>query len=437
MVGPPKERKKRQKRNQPKVEKDTEPTFGTISDAVAQGTSTSKKRSRKSENAAPAHQAPSTIHFQELAQVWEGDRRIPTAASRRSWCLARNINPAPINNWWYRRKAVAKKAKITIPEGTYDLPIGNPPDLSVKIEVEEELRDKLTFQAKKRALTQTATALAGFTSGNDLERISIPSSDPVIFLCNSSETALSVPSKTRSSPHHLIPDAEFTQPKRAYTQSSSPFLKILDTLLIPLNIGRLKVFPARRVVSFVFALIVSLLPGSHILAPHDGSPDLDSCLRTLHLYPPDVAFPEHEPSSRKTQGGRFLCSNSVEADDAITQPSNIPLLFLPDAHRPISRAPSLQNLFPLQARLGSSNDSTDFPFCFTSIAHASSPSLFICLAGSHYSLDGFYLFSASDEIDCACPTPQTDSFPKTNDDWKPYTHTILDDPSYLPSLPDM
>jgi len=84
-----------------------------------------------------------------LAQIWEGDRRIPTSASRRAWSLARNINAANVNTWWYRQKAVAKKAKIIIPHGTYDLPIGNPPDLSVKIEVKEELHDKITFKAKK------------------------------------------------------------------------------------------------------------------------------------------------------------------------------------------------------------------------------------------------------------------------------------------------
>ena len=227
MVGPPNPRKKRQTVNRPKVKEEIPLTFGTISDAVVQ---TSKKRSRKSEKAAPTHQAPSTIHFQELAQIWEGDRRIPTVASRRSWCLARNINPVTINNWWYRRKAVARKAKITIPQGTYDLPIGNPPDLSVKIEVEEEPRDKTAFQVKKsrkRVLTQTATA--GFSSDNDLKRISIPSSDPVTFLCASFETALSVPSTKQSPPHHLISDAASMQPKRAYIQSSSPFPRILDS----------------------------------------------------------------------------------------------------------------------------------------------------------------------------------------------------------------
>ena len=149
----------------------------------------------------------------------------------------------------------------------------------------------------------------------------------------------------------------------------------------------------------------------------------------------DVAFPK--PSFNKTQEGHSLCSNPIGADDTFTQPSNIPLLSLPDTHRPISQAPSLQKLFPLPAPLDLSNDSTNFPFYFTSIVHASSPPLFICLAGSHYSRDGFNLLSASDKNDCACPTPQTVSLTKTDDYWKPYTHTILDDPSYLPSLPGM
>ncbi|KIJ98422.1 hypothetical protein K443DRAFT_627921 [Laccaria amethystina LaAM-08-1] len=417
-MAPPKQRKKHQKRPQPKVEEEIVPTFGTILDAVSQGTSTSNKRLRKSEKATPAYQAPSTIHFEELAQIWEGDQRIPTAASRRAWCLARNINPANINNWWYRRKVVAKKAKITIPEGTYDLPIGNPPDLS---KVEEELHEKITFQAKKsrkRVLTQRATA--GFSSGNDLERISIPSSDPPTFLCSSSESAVSAPPKTWLSPHHFISDAAFMQPKRAYIHSSSPFPRILNSP---------SVFLMRHVVSFV-----SLLPGSHILASHNASPDLGFCLQTLRVSPPDVAF--HKPSSSKTQG-YYLCSNPIGADDTFTRPSNIPLLSLSDTHRRISQAPSTQASFPSPAPIHWSNDSTNCSSCLTSVARTSSPPLFICLAGSHYSPDGFNLFSASDENDCACPTPETVSFTKANNYWKPYTHTILDDSSYLPFLPDM
>jgi hypothetical protein len=286
-MAPPKQRKKHQKRPQPKVEEEIVPTFGTILDAVSQGTSTSNKRLRKSEKATPAYQAPSTIHFEELAQIWEGDQRIPTAASRRAWCLARNINPANINNWWYRRKVVAKKAKITIPEGTYDLPIGNPPDLSVKTKVEEELHEKITFQAKKsrkRVLTQRATA--GFSSGNDLERISIPSSDPPTFLCSSSESAVSAPPKTWLSPHHFISDAAFMQPKRAYIHSSSPFPRILNSPSVSdSNISQFSALDRPRGTS------LSLPSTSPDSSGHSPSPGIShaSC-RLLRLFTPRISY---------------------------------------------------------------------------------------------------------------------------------------------------
>ncbi|KAF8816840.1 hypothetical protein BYT27DRAFT_7067549, partial [Phlegmacium glaucopus] len=66
------------------------------------------------------------VHFEELSNIWEIDRRIPTVASRTAWSLARNLNPQNVNRWWYRRKIVAKKFKIKMPGDSYELDVGIP-----------------------------------------------------------------------------------------------------------------------------------------------------------------------------------------------------------------------------------------------------------------------------------------------------------------------
>ena len=71
------------------------------------------------------------IHLEELAAIWNADKRTPTAASRRAWALARNVSPVKVNNWWYRKKTLARKNGIVLPEETYDLPVGIvPPKIS-------------------------------------------------------------------------------------------------------------------------------------------------------------------------------------------------------------------------------------------------------------------------------------------------------------------
>ena len=82
----------------------------------------------------PNYDPIAPVHFEELSNIWENDRRIPTAASRTAWSLARNLNPINVNSWWYRRKVVAKKFKIKIPGDSYELDVGIPPLVVVKLE---------------------------------------------------------------------------------------------------------------------------------------------------------------------------------------------------------------------------------------------------------------------------------------------------------------
>ena len=55
---------------------------------------------------------------------------MPSAESRRAWALARGLQPSKVNNWWYRKKATARKNGIPLPEDTYQLPVLPIPELS-------------------------------------------------------------------------------------------------------------------------------------------------------------------------------------------------------------------------------------------------------------------------------------------------------------------
>ena len=63
------------------------------------------------------------IYLKELTAIWEVDKRLPSAESRRAWALARGLQPSKVNNWWYRKKTTAKKHGIPLPEDTYQLPV--------------------------------------------------------------------------------------------------------------------------------------------------------------------------------------------------------------------------------------------------------------------------------------------------------------------------
>lgn len=82
------------------------------------------------------------VHFLELNNIWNADLRIPSAASRKAWSAARNLNPNNVHAWWYRRRVVAKKLRIKIPNDSYELEVGIPPDIPLPVpEFEEEVAD--------------------------------------------------------------------------------------------------------------------------------------------------------------------------------------------------------------------------------------------------------------------------------------------------------
>ncbi|KAF8649405.1 hypothetical protein AX16_005846 [Volvariella volvacea WC 439] len=104
-------------------------------------------------NFVPTSNRPAPEHYDELRAIWEADKRIPTVKSRRKWCEARNIGTQAVNRWWSRRKQEAKKVGITIPDETYELPVGTPPVIEEKpnIKQEPESIDVVPPKRKKKA----------------------------------------------------------------------------------------------------------------------------------------------------------------------------------------------------------------------------------------------------------------------------------------------
>ncbi|EIM82294.1 uncharacterized protein STEHIDRAFT_114235 [Stereum hirsutum FP-91666 SS1] len=48
-------------------------------------------------------------HRSQLSLVWIREPRVPSIESRRAWALAKNVNPKAVNDWFWRRKAGAKR----------------------------------------------------------------------------------------------------------------------------------------------------------------------------------------------------------------------------------------------------------------------------------------------------------------------------------------
>lgn len=170
--------------------------------------STRKKIKTEPQQAEPERtfQPMALVHYDELSAIWPADRRIPSVASRRAWALARNLKPDVVHRWWYRRRLVAKRARLTIPKDSYELDIGTPPTLVVVVKDEEEEKSR----PKKKLKLNTDDNSA---DNPDLEHPRSPCSTFYDSILPSSD-AISNTS---------ISDATSTLGKRAYTRSlSSP-----------------------------------------------------------------------------------------------------------------------------------------------------------------------------------------------------------------------
>ncbi|CAA7266179.1 unnamed protein product [Cyclocybe aegerita] len=141
------------------------------------------------------------VHFEELSSAWEANRRIPTHASRRAWAEARNLDARNVHNWWYRRRKLAKRWRISIPRDQYDIDVGTPPTIpEAEPKVEPPTDGALLADSVKDSVTDLSSP-PGYAS-SDLNADITGSSDT---LCSASRHKVTRNSK-----------------KRAYMRSSSP-----------------------------------------------------------------------------------------------------------------------------------------------------------------------------------------------------------------------
>ncbi|KAF8956636.1 hypothetical protein BDZ97DRAFT_2062811 [Flammula alnicola] len=152
------------------------------------------------------------VHFDELALIWPNDRRIPSISSRRAWALARNLNPVNVHSWWYRRRTHAKRLRIKIPQGTYELDVGVPPVI-VEVPVKEEISAPEDLPAAASGTVTEANSKSDHSSSND-----IPSSSTDPQLATSLSSDATVYSPNDFSVHFVDQDDH----KRAYSRVSSP-----------------------------------------------------------------------------------------------------------------------------------------------------------------------------------------------------------------------
>ncbi|KAL0954883.1 hypothetical protein HGRIS_003816 [Hohenbuehelia grisea] len=95
----------------------------------------SPRRGRNLQNPKSVRTRIPPENLEELAIIWESDQRFPSAKSRRAWSLARGLRTNLVNQWWYRRRDLAKRKNITIPDGEYELSVDAPlPACAVKVE---------------------------------------------------------------------------------------------------------------------------------------------------------------------------------------------------------------------------------------------------------------------------------------------------------------
>lgn len=136
------------------------------------------------------YQSVALVHLDELAKIWDADKRTPSVPSRRAWALARNLKPEHVHRWWYRRKEVARKARITIPKGTYELPVGTPPVIEHIVKEEPEMPEPPRKAPK--VSKRTSDAKDGSNPASTVIDSTEPSSDG-FGLSSSSDTAVASP----------------------------------------------------------------------------------------------------------------------------------------------------------------------------------------------------------------------------------------------------
>ncbi|KAJ3740204.1 hypothetical protein DFH05DRAFT_458913 [Lentinula detonsa] len=102
-------------------------------------------------------------NIDELNELWESDKRLPTLSSRREWATARNLPPTIVNAWWWTKRRNARDRGLPLACENYHLPVGNPPETAlIKVEPVDEDED-LTAMNPSRSSSPINDTLSDYS----------------------------------------------------------------------------------------------------------------------------------------------------------------------------------------------------------------------------------------------------------------------------------
>ncbi|KAF9043354.1 hypothetical protein BJ165DRAFT_1529400 [Panaeolus papilionaceus] len=169
------------------------------------------------------------VHLAELNLIWPANPRIPTIASRRAWCAARNLDPRQVNRWWWKCKQTARTRRIFVPDENYELDVGIPPEIPLEVDVKLEAEDIVdTSHPPSDATLTSDDSTMSFTRSQSKGKRPVPLTARILR-SNARLFADVAPSSSRlSSP--VASSLPSSSPPPECRRSSSP-IATSDTLL--------------------------------------------------------------------------------------------------------------------------------------------------------------------------------------------------------------
>ncbi|KAG5642428.1 hypothetical protein DXG03_002802 [Asterophora parasitica] len=169
-------------------------------------------------------------HLDELMIIWDSDRRTPSVPSRRAWALARGVRPECVHRWFARRKQIAKrkKQKTGALAGTYELEVGTPPVLQVKVKMEATPVDDIRRNTGRRGKNLESDERGAGPSSD------APSSDRTLVACSSPREKHYLRSSSPLRYLQLLPPSSSPPPLSSLPPSPSPVPTPVVTELLSL-----------------------------------------------------------------------------------------------------------------------------------------------------------------------------------------------------------
>jgi hypothetical protein len=178
----------------------------------------------------------------ELWSLWNADPRVPTASSRRKWSALRQVDSSKVSTWFWRRKALAKKAGNPISQDTYELSLDRPAPSPPPVTMPVPNHIKLAGKKELFAGSPSARRHRSLPKKIKVEQLE-PSLDDTAYNSDSAFTPFSDDTVIASSSPKFMLSSMSSCPsgyqkgprKRAYSHSSdaNDELQSKDKLLLP------------------------------------------------------------------------------------------------------------------------------------------------------------------------------------------------------------